>query len=283
MTDIASITLKIEEELALLTPKLKEIPIEGEQRFMAIHEHFKGRKFPFVDTSLLKDYKIEGAPLNVHDLNPNIKLKSIDRSFRHPLMSILRYIYLNTSSCYWPTAGILGYVEDDEFTILSLGSNHPISEPKDGHYELTVEGNPLSVDVEFIDIGLSKIPKGGCPRHKIPECTTGRCYEACRQICKQVTHTERDVLINAGLAEITNKDQFDTWTYLIKAHKYTGPGKLTLLFMGHWWWCEPCSRGMVDAGLDTAIFVNPEFYKNWHGDIDELREFLNEPNYARQI
>ena len=174
---------------------------------------------------------------------------------------LLRFIYENFPGCQWPTAGILGAVQNGVFRILSFGANYSYGIPKTGEYYIDEVGK--EVPVEFEEKGLA-VRAQKCPRKLVPECTTGKCYGACASVCMQATHTERAAILNAGLGRIVNIDRLGKETFIVESFKYQGPGELTLLFLGHWWFCRPCCDALVGAGIKNIIVLSPEKFKTWN-------------------
>ncbi len=239
--------------------RLKKLPMGF--RLTAFSQTIRGYVLDMFDMEVLEKYVLEGAYFDPFSLNADLVYKKVSHHFEHPLMLLGRFVYDNFSSCRWPTGGVLGAVYDGKFEILSVGSNAPIGEVETGEYFVPEADKTVGIEME--EHGLVKRAKT-CPRKKIPECTSGKCYGTCRVGCKQYTHTERAVVLNAGLGRISNIDKAGSETFVVESWPYEGKGDLTLLFFGHWWWCEPCARALVGAGLKNAIFVSPEIFKTWN-------------------
>ncbi len=242
-----------------MSKHIKKIPMGF--RLSAFTQTIKGYVLDMFELSNLQKYLFEGAYFDLFSLDKNLNTYKVSHKFEHPLFYLLRFVYDNFSSCRWPTAGVLGVIYDNKFEILSVGSNAPIGEVKTGNYFVPEAGKEVKIKMEEHGL-VNRAFK--CPRKSIEECGSGKCYGTCRVGCKQYTHTERAVILNAGLGRISNIQNADKETFVVESWPYEGKGDLTLLFLGHWWFCEPCSKALVGAGIKNIIVVSPEIFKTWN-------------------
>ena len=252
-------------DYAHLEKQLQKLPVS--QRFDAFNTIVRGLVGDFLDLTKLEPHDIQGAPFDIKSLSPDLQIFKVSKATVQKqvpwLHNIISFAY-KFGACYWPTAGVLGTLEQGEFTVFSVGANFPLEDFDSGTYHLNEIGATVQVEV-YRQGFLPRAKK--CPRKTNPLCTSGKCYSACRIVCKQSSHTERVAPVKAGLGKIVTPPYAPDQTWIVQGVPYTGPGELTMLFMGHWWMCEPCSRALVGAGVKNIVMIDPEYYKDFRGFI----------------